>query len=526
MIASGERVLSRASDANRGGRHRRAIELANTGLNRVASAELTARLKLERAKAFVELRDFVRAEADCRQALSQVAPPGAESLLARCLLELERSDEARDAIERELSTNGGASAEWQLAARIHSRLGDHERAVAAAQTARAFDRGVATLEMLSDALGAAGRHDERVEVLERELASGPGSHTLWAALGYSRYAVGRSEAAIAAFRCGIALDAHSVEAHCGLAWVLLRLGHFEEGFRHQEYRQGSVGGLFRFGVEPFRGEPVDGKSVLVLSEQGFGDTLQFARFVPILRRRGAHTILTVAPPLVRLLRSNPELGVVDPRQPRFGAAERNVLLMSLPHLLELRSDLALAELPLFRAEPERVAAWRRRLPPGPKIALFFQGNPRYGGEPWRSMPFRHFEPLIARLRGKVTFLSLQKHVGREQLREASLGSDVMDLGDCIDEKDAFVDSLAILQLVDRFLTTDSSPAHLAGSAGAEAWILLSYVADWRWGTGDRTPWYPSLRLFRQAAPGDWEGVVHRVGEEIEAQLAGRPRPRG
>jgi hypothetical protein len=472
----------------------------------------------------IELGDFARAERDCLRANARAVLPGSEALLARCRFELDRFEEAREAIEHEFCRQSGDAAQWQLASRIYGKLGDHERAVSAGTHAHALRGGVSALETLSDALGGAGKHDERICLLEKELAAGEGSAKLWAALGYSRYSVGQSEGAIEAFSAGIALEPACVEAHCGLAWVLLRLGRFADGFRHHEYRQGSEGALFRFGVAPLCREPLPGKRVLLLSEQGFGDTLQFARFAPIVRRRGADTTLIVAPPLVRLFRSNPELGTIDPRQPRFGSADYQALLMSMPHLLDLGEDVALDELPLFRPEPERVAAWRARLPPGPKVALTFQGNPKYGGEPFRSMPFRHFESLVARFRGKVSFLSLQKHVGREQLRAVSVGSEVVDLGDAIDEKDAFVDSLAILSLVDRFITTDSSPAHLAGSSGIEAWVLLSHVADWRWGTApNHTPWYPRLRLFRQAEPGDWDGVMRRVSDELAVQLAsGRP----
>jgi hypothetical protein len=180
-------------------------------------------------------------------------------------------------------------------------------------------------------------------------------------------------------------------------------------------------------------------------------------------------------------------------------------------------------LPCVFPEAERIARFRARLPPGPKVGLAFQGNPRYGGEPWRSMPFVFFAPLVERFGSSVSFVSLQKHVGREQIPASGFGARVLDLGDEIDlGADAFLDTLAILTLLDAFVTTDSALAHLAGSAGIDAWILLSHAADWRWGTArERTPWYPSLRLFRQPRAGDWAAIVTRVGDELALRLARR-----
>jgi len=175
--------------------------------------------------------------------------------------------------------------------------------------------------------------------------------------------------------------------------------------------------------------------------------------------------------------------------------------------------------PLLWPERERVDRWRARLPEGPKLGLAWQGNPRYAGEPWRSMPCAYFRPLFEL--GKVSFISLQKHFGREQLTQANPPLPVLDLADTLDaDGDAFVDSLAVLALVRLFVTTDTALAHVAGSAGVRTWLLLPHVADWRWGTEpERTAWYPSVRLFRQSAWGDWDGVIRRVLAELETELA-------
>jgi hypothetical protein len=243
-----------------------------------------------------------------------------------------------------------------------------------------------------------------------------------------------------------------------------------------------------------------------------------------LRQLAERTTLFAAPPLLRLLRSQPQLGAVETQNPGFGAADFQTLLMSLPHVLELGSDVVTGALPLFRPDPERVLRWQARLPAGAKVALAWQGNPKYQGEPWRSMPFSHYEPLLERFGGRATFISVQKHVGVEQLRRSPYAGRVLDLSDEIDrDGDAFLDSLAILSLVDVFLTTDSALAHLAGSANVRAWVLLSEVADWRWGAaGERWVWYPTLRLLRQRVGADWKGLVDYVAVELAKLLAGGP----
>jgi tetratricopeptide (TPR) repeat protein len=366
-------------------------------------------------------------------------------------------------------------------------------------------------------LASAGRDEEVITVIRDELGVAMPSAALWTVLGQSLNARGRSEEAVQAFRSALSLDPGRVDAHCGLGQALLRLGHFAEGYVHHEHRQRRAGKGRRYGIKAWRGEPLDDKHLIVWAEQGFGDTLQFVRFLPHVRRLAPKTTLFVAPPLLRLFRSTPALGPVESRFPGFSASDYQILSMSVPHVLGLGDDLGTDQLPLFQAEAERVAYWRANLPVGPKIAFAWQGNPKYGGEPWRSMPFAELEPLLARFAGSVTFLSLQKNFGSEQLAEAPFRHGVLDLSRQLDaDGDAFVDSLAILALSDLFITTDSSLAHLAGSAGARAWVLLSEVADWRWGIrGDRTPWYPGLRLFRQTVGADWAGVVGRVTGELE-----------
>ena len=188
--------------------------------------------------------------------------------------------------------------------------------------------------------------------------------------------------------------------------------------------------------------------------------------------------------------------------------------MSLPHLVGPAEPFWPDAGPYLAPEPARLARWREELGgDGLTIAIAWQGNRDYRGDRRRSIPLAAFEPL-ARL-PDVRLLSLQQGDGREQLAAVPWRDRVRDLGPEIDRDGAFLDCAAIALAADVVVTSDSSIAHVAGAVGAKVMLALCHVPDWRWGmTGDTTPWYPTLRLFRQAAPGDWNDVFARIAAAL------------
>ncbi len=505
-------LLDRIALARQAGRGPRAIQLCNLGLNRNPGSELALALRLSRAAALVDAAQWGRAEVDYRHALEQGAEVRARVALARCLLRQQHGGEAIAQLERALDDDSRDADAWQLLAEALLAEKRPDEAASAAQRAWELAPNDARFVARVNALAACGRHHQVIELSEPQLARAPDQADLWTALGVSHSALGHSGAAAEAFRRALLLEPERVAAHCGLGMALLRQGRLRDGFYHNEYRQKNAGDCRRLGVAPWAGDSLRDKHLLVWCEQGLGDTLQFARFLPLARSFARQTTFLVPPRLARLLSASPALGPIATQHPGFGAADRQSLVMSLPYHLDVADELSVASAPYLFAEPGLVELWRARLPRGPKIALVWQGNPQYAGDPWRSMPFRHYEPLLEGCEGHATFLSLQKHLGREQLRSSALGGRVLDLADNIDNDDgAFTDSLAILTQVDLLITTDTSIAHLAGGAGVPTWVLLGKVADWRWGIeGDRTPWYPSVRLMRQSVSGDWADVVARA----------------
>jgi len=520
--AAAAALLGRARDALAMGRFRRAVQLCDGGLNRRPPADLTAELRLARARALAGASDWAGAALDCRRALEHGADASARALLGDCLRQAGDAEGAVAEMEATLAAGPVASEAgtsfWRSYALALSAQGRHDEAVRAAERAWRQTTDLAAAKAIVQTLAAAGRHHELVHFIEHSAGDLPRDADLWTSLGLSFNALGRSADGAAALRAAVALDPARVEANCGLGMALLRLGNLPEGFRYNEHRQREAGTWRRFGIAPWRGEPLVGAHLLVLSEQGFGDIIQFARFVPMARRLARQVTFQVPSPLAPLFRASPALGTIATGHPGFGAADHQTLVMSLPHWLGPESGFGAGSLPLLFPEAERVRRWRATLPSGPKVAIAWQGNPRYAGEPWRSMPFARFEPLFEQTGSRLTWLSLQKHFGREQLAASPFGGRVVDLGDDIDlDGAAFVDSLAILSLVDLFVTTDSALAHLAGSAGIRTWLLLSQAADWRWEAGGETSsWYPSLRLFRQTEGGDWDGVIRRVGAALDS----------
>jgi tetratricopeptide (TPR) repeat protein len=515
-------LLERAVGANAARRFQRAVQLCDVALNGRPPPEVEAALRLERASAWVETSEWSRAERDCRRVLAHAPSARAHSLLARCHLEKGNANEAVERMEQALALGLHTAAAWLLYASALSRAGKHDAAIRAAMHFGQHASNSNARRTQLRILAAAGRHEELVAMATQDSIESSHDADTWTQLGLSHAALGRSEQAVSALRRALALEPERADANCALGMALLRMGRVTEGLLCNEHRQKNAGRTARFGVKPWRGESLEAAHLLVLPEQGLGDTIQFARFVPELRRRAARVTFLVPRPLVRLLNNDTALFAQAAEHPGFGAADYQTLVMSLPHLLGTGAELGAGALPLLSPESDRVRSWSARLPAGRRVGLAWQGNPRYAGEPWRSMPFSHFEPLLCALGSDITWLSLQKHVGREQLRaKNNFGARVLDLADEIDDQgDAFVDSLAILSLLDAFVTTDTSLAHVAGSAGIPTWLLLSHVADWRWGVeSERSPWYPSLRLVRQASWGDWGGVIERLREHMAERLS-------
>jgi tetratricopeptide (TPR) repeat protein len=339
----------------------------------------------------------------------------------------------------------------------------------------------------------------------------------------------RMEEALVSFDQAIAQNPDSAHAHNNKGALQLLQGDFEHGLVGYEYRW-IIGETHKFKLEfpipEWRGAMRPGEKLIVFDEQGIGDTIQFCRYLPALAEAGLDITFFCRSHALRLMRSLPKtIRCLD----TFGPEEQfdsEIALSSLPFALGTRLSTIPAPVPYLSAEPDLVALWAERLAQMGsmvdfKIGLCWAGNPNVKADPDRSIPLAAFLPLMA-LPG-VRVISIQKHHGLDEIAALPKHVRLETLGEDFDGGgDAFIDSAAVMQSLDLVVSCDTSVAHLAGALARPTFLLLKEVPDWRW-LLDRpdSPWYPTMRLFRQRKRGCWESVVADVVEAVEEMKSAR-----
>ncbi|MGC4070204.1 MAG: tetratricopeptide repeat protein [Polyangiaceae bacterium] len=514
-------LLARSENAFARGLPLRALELCTCALNGSPEPELEWQIRMVRAEAYLETDDHARVARDCQRAAQIRDSVRLRVTWARSCAAQDKHPEAVLQYELAIAVGELTAWQWHDYARSLLVLKSGVEAQRAAEHATELDsKEIEHFLLLVRASIVTGQAPVFLPLLLQRCQSEPYDARVWAVLGGVEAAMGHHSEAIAAYRRCLALAPTRSDVAHSLSLLLMRQGNFEEGWTYHEHRLPDIGRSRRAGVPSWQGEPLDGKHLVVWCEQGFGDTIQFARFVPLLTRSVKVTFL-VTSPLVCILREHGEMGDVRSTEQGLVSADYQAKVMSLPRYLGIGANVAVAPCPFLRPNRLLCDEWSRVLPAGVKVALAWQGNPNYCADSERSMPLYHYEPLIASAGKDVSFISLQKNFGREQLESSSLERRILDLGDSINlNGDAFRDSLAILSLVDLFVTTDTALAHLAGAAGVPTWLLLSAAPDWRWGTsGETTCWYPSMRLCRQSELGNWEALLARLSLELPERLS-------
>ncbi|MEX2202214.1 MAG: tetratricopeptide repeat protein [Dongiaceae bacterium] len=379
------------------------------------------------------------------------------------------------------------------------------------------------------ALTDLGRFDEAESACGRAMALDPARALAVEYLGRIYRERGDIDRAIAIWRGLLAREPDHAGARSSLALALLAKGAFEEGWRDYEwrFRTDTLAAALRDYPQPlWDGRKLAGRTLLLDAEQGIGDAIQFLRYAAPLAAAGARIVAEAPRKLHRLLRTVPGIvALIDPADPR-PAFDLHAPLLSLPHLCATTLDTIPAAVPYLAAEPDLVARWRDRLAPLPRpwIGLCWQGNPLHRGDRWRSLPLAALAPLAANTGG--TFIGLQKGPGSEQVAGSSFGARLVDWSGDIDTgPDALVDTAAMMTSLDLVVSVDTAIAHLAGALARPTWLLLGHVPDFRW-LLDRadSPWYPTMRLYRQTPRGDWAKVVAEIvaamGDALERGNAG------
>jgi len=360
------------------------------------------------------------------------------------------------------------------------------------------------------------RFGEARDLYDAALARFPASAALWSNLGVLQACLKDEAEAERCCRRALALDASYAKARFNLSYLLLRQGRLEEGWQALEARSWNLDLLARVPGPRWRGESLAGRSLLIGSEGGYGDMIQFCRYAPLLKEAGLARIgIVCRPALKRLFASLPGVDVVVAMGDLIPEPwDYWTLPLSLPLHCGTRLDTIPAPIPYLRASPDLVRSMGTRLPPaGIRVGLAWRGNPQFDNDEDRSLPSLTLLAPLAAVPG-VQFVSLQKGGGDGDPPSPPPGVDVLDLGSCLGD---FADTAALVAHLDLVISVDTAVAHLAGALGKPCWVLLPhYKTDWRW-FKDRedSPWYPdSMRLFRQGDAEDWVPVIQAVAEAL------------
>ena len=361
------------------------------------------------------------------------------------------------------------------------------------------------------------RWDEALACCQRALALKPDLIEAYGNLGVALVEMGGPSAALDFYRQTIASRPDFAPAHWNLALLLLRIGRYEEGWKEYEWRwryEGFASPKRNFSAPQWDGSPVAGGAILLHTEQGFGDALHFLRYVPFVAGRVGRAIFECPPELARLITQsggwNADIIVRDGGPPP--PFDCHLPLLSLPLALGRFEPMPMAA-PYLGADPGLRAAWRERLgvSSNRRVGLAWAGSPKHQNDGRRSIEAEQFLPFLRT--SCVSFFSLQVRPPGA-LPQALADAGVIDLTAHITD---FADTAALMAELDLIITVDTAAAHLAGALGRPVWTLLPFVPDWRWGLErEGTPWYPTMRLFRQPSPGDWDSVIGRVAEELAA----------
>ena len=484
--------------------------------------------------------DFAFAHDNLGNLLKTMRRHGEAEAAYRRTLELEpRHLAARLSLAGILAGNGNLAQAEQIyreAVALHPQSPDAHNSLGAllyrvhqnAEAEQAFRQALAlrpafpqALNNLGNMLREGGRTKDAIAAYRQAVALAPDYVDAFNNLGTALREDGQAEAALASYRQAIALAPGNADAHLNLAHVLLADGDFTAGWREYEYRWHAAGraGPPVFDAPMWNGSTdLQGKTIYLHAEQGFGDTLQFMRYAALAAERGATVLLGVPPELKTLAANYPGVATVLTTGDKAPAFDFHCPLMSLPAAFGTALQTIPGQTPYLTPAPQAVAAWRDRLAGNDKrIGLVWAGKPRkemadsYNIDKQRSMALAQMRPLLDT--PGTAFYSLQ--LG-EAAQQAAANAKLIDLtGELRD----FHDTAALIANLDLVIAVDTAVAHLAGALGKPVWLLNRYHTCWRW-LRERvdSPWYPSMRIFRQPQPGDWHSVIGAACAALEQDL--------
>jgi tetratricopeptide (TPR) repeat protein len=464
------------------------------------------------------LMRFDEALASYDQALA-LWPNYAEAFTNRgvSLNALERFDEALASYSRALELEpNDADAHSNRGVTLHE-LGRFEEAAASCERALALRPDYAEAHSnRGNALSGLGWYAQALVSYDRALALRPDYAEALTSRGVALHQLKRFDEELLCYERALALEPDFAQAHYNQGWCWLLRGDLKRGWEKQELRwqtrqQGRVKRAF---AQPqwVGSAEVAGKTILLHAEQGFGDTIQFCRYAPLVAKCGARVILEVQPPLHGLMSTLSSAICAVPRGEFLPDFDTHCPLLSLPRAFGTRLGTVPAAIPYLGADPRTVKEWDARLGrrQGARIGLAWSGNPMHKNDRNRSIPLESFLPILDGV--DATFISVQRDVREVDAAVLKKRGEIQHFGQALKN---FADTAALVSNLDLIVSIDTSVVHLAGALAKPVWVLLPHIPDWRW-LLDRedTPWYPTARLFRQDETRAWDGVIVRVNNAL------------
>jgi len=415
-------------------------------------------------------------------------------------------------------------------ARVHNNLGNILKslgrladAVAAYREAAGADNGLAEAHLnLGTALyQLTGEAAEAIVHCRAALEARPSFPEASLNLGFLLEQEGDAAGAMQCYRDAIAADPEFAEAQFNYALQLLLRGDYRNGWQEYEWRARRPDQEHwrpHAGRERWDGSALDGKVILLYAEQGFGDVIQFVRYAALVAERGGKVIVSGQPKLKALLRTVPGISAVFDSTEELPAFDVCCPLLSLPRIFDTTLETIPARVPYMHSDPERALHWKAKLAAdgaSMKVGVYWATDTKSRFAPLKSFTLDKLAPL-ADIAG-VTYYSLQRGAAAGQAAHPPRGMALVDLSA---ELADFADDAALLANLDLVISIDTATAHLAGALGRPVWILTHFPPEWRWLLGrDDSPWYPSMRLFRQARAQPWEEVIARVAQALREMKA-------
>jgi len=401
-----------------------------------------------------------------------------------------------------------------------------------AESVEAYERALAlqpifpvALNNMGNSLRYLGRVQEADIAFQKAIDQSPDYFNAYRNRGTLHAWTGRVDLAFKYYHQAMQLNPADPELHRNLGVIHLYQGNFKEGWLEYDYRWKCVEAIQHPYKQPkWKGEPLEGKTVLLYCEQGLGDTIHFVRFAKELKNRGAKTIVHIQPPLLALLQGCKGIDYLIPNSLRIDQPfDYHCSLLDVAAVLQIDATSIPNEVPYIDVSKHLIDYWRgvlsRELPPAKlRVGIVWQGNPDHQADMFRSIPLSFLAPL-ADIDG-IQLISLQRGDGTEQLKSWNGSKIIYCLPENVDQSSgAFMDTSAILHYLDLIVTSDTSMAHLAGALARRTCVMLGYTPDWRWlQNRPDSPWYPTCKLFRQPRVGDWATAVDEVVKYIRTDV--------